>query len=259
MANSLGTMLSDIASAIRNRNRGNTTYYPSEMADAIRAIRTDTDCVYQSKIVNSSTSAQTVTADAGYDGLSSVHVNAIAIATQATPSITVSNGGLITASSTQSSGYVYSGTKTATTQLSTFNGQTITPDKTQQQVINTTGKFGLGNITVEPASGGTVSSTTVTGAGSTSISFTVDGEPKAFSVMITGNYQPSGWSNYYVIALTSDGTNTYGLYYSSRSTTIYHTSSQYFWTYANGTLTITSSSSNYGYFMTSTYRLIYVY
>jgi hypothetical protein len=35
-------------------------------------------------------------------------------ATQATPSISISNSGLITASSTQSAGYVVKGTKSAT-------------------------------------------------------------------------------------------------------------------------------------------------
>lgn len=53
--------------------------------------------------------------------------NAIPIATQATPVISVSNSGLITATATQTSGYVSAGTKSATRQLSTQGAQTITP------------------------------------------------------------------------------------------------------------------------------------
>ena len=50
-------------------------------------------------------------------------------ATQATPGITVSSGGLITASATQSAGYVAAGTKSATKQLTTQSAKTITPSK----------------------------------------------------------------------------------------------------------------------------------
>ena len=48
-------------------------------------------------------------------------------ATQATPSINISTGGLITASSVQEAGYVSGGTKSATQQLTTKAATTITP------------------------------------------------------------------------------------------------------------------------------------
>lgn len=62
--------------------------------------------------------------------------------TQATPSISVDGSGLITATSTQSAGYVSAGTKSATKQLTTQAAQTITPgtsDKTISSGLYLTG------------------------------------------------------------------------------------------------------------------------
>lgn len=53
---------------------------------------------------------------------------------QATPSISVSAGGLITATSEQTAGFVAEGTKSATQQLPVQGAQTITPGPTQQTI-----------------------------------------------------------------------------------------------------------------------------
>lgn len=60
-------------------------------------------------------SGATVSAPAGY--YEQAASKSVATATQATPTITVDANGLITASATQSAGYVSKGTKSATKQL----------------------------------------------------------------------------------------------------------------------------------------------
>ena len=71
----------------------------------------------------------------------------MAEAVQATPSITVSSNGLITASAAQAAGHVAAGTKSATQQLTTQAGTTITP-RTYAQTAVASGRYTTGAVTV---------------------------------------------------------------------------------------------------------------
>lgn len=66
---------------------------------------------------------------------------------QATPEISVSTGGLITASATQQAGVVAAGTKTATQQLTAQAAQTITPGTTDKTI--TSGRYLTGTQTIK--------------------------------------------------------------------------------------------------------------
>lgn len=94
---------------------------------------------------NLTASGATVTVPAGY--YPSQASKSVATATQATPSITVSSAGLITAKSTQSAGYVSSGTKSATKQLTTQGAQTITPGTSNKTIAS--GRYLTGTQTIK--------------------------------------------------------------------------------------------------------------
>ncbi len=67
---------------------------------------------------------------------------------QATPSISVDSAGKITASATQSEGYVSAGTKSATKQLTTQAAKTVTPSTTDQTAVES-GRYTTGAVTVK--------------------------------------------------------------------------------------------------------------
>ena len=94
---------------------------------------------------NLTVSGATVTVPSGY--YASQATKSVATATQATPSITVDSAGKITASATQTAGYVTAGTKSSTHQLAFQPAKTITPTTTSQIAVSS-GYYTGGNITV---------------------------------------------------------------------------------------------------------------
>ena len=86
-------------------------------------------------------------ADEQYIGLNSVTIGAMPATTQAIPSIVVSSDGLISASATQTAGYVTAGTKSATKQLTTKTATTITPTTSVQTAVES-GVYTTGEIKV---------------------------------------------------------------------------------------------------------------
>lgn len=100
-----------IANAVRNKTGNTSELTLGGIISGINGISTEP--TLQSKTATPSATSQTVTADNGYDGLDTVTINAIPTATQATPSITINASGLITATATQTAGYVAAGSKSA--------------------------------------------------------------------------------------------------------------------------------------------------
>lgn len=130
----LTEFLSGIADAIRGAEGSSGRIPATAFAERIATLKASIKL--QSKTVAPSPTEKTVTADDGYDGLEQVTVSAMPTATQATPTITVSNAGLITASATQGAGYVAAGTKSASRQLDVKYSTIVTPGTSQQTAVD---------------------------------------------------------------------------------------------------------------------------
>lgn len=178
------TELTDVADHIRTKGgTSSLLIWPDGYKDAIDAIQTGGSM--QSKSVTPTETAQTVTPDSGYDGLSQVNVGAISntyvgsniprksstdltasgntitvpagyYESQASKSVSngsvtvnapsVNSSGLVTATATVSAGYVAASTPSNTLQLTTQAAQTITPGTTNQTIA--AGKYLTGAQTI---------------------------------------------------------------------------------------------------------------
>jgi hypothetical protein len=114
------------------------------LADTIETIPSSADIPVKTA-ADMTVSGATVTAPAGW--YKQAASKAVPTATQATPSISVNSSGLITASATQSAGYVPSGTKSATKQLTQQAAKTVTPTKSEQTAV-AAGVFTTGAVKV---------------------------------------------------------------------------------------------------------------
>ena len=95
---------------------------------------------------NLTASGSVITVPSGY--YAAAASKSVASATQATPTISINASGLVTATTTQTGGYVAAGTKSATKQLAFQAAKTITPS-TVDQVAVSSGYYTGGNVTVK--------------------------------------------------------------------------------------------------------------
>lgn len=135
--------LTAIANAIRIKTGKTESLTLDQMASELNAIPNKDSS-------NLTVSGATVTVPAG--NYIQQATKSVATATQATPSISVDSSGLITASATQTAGYVSAGTKSATNQLTTQAAKTITPSTASQTAV-ASGVYTTGAVTVEAIPG----------------------------------------------------------------------------------------------------------
>ena len=184
---------------------------------------------YQTKSAYATTSAQTITADNGYDALESVSIGAVS--------------------------------QTNLTAANIKNGTTVTISNGSTNLWSVTGTYtgGGGSPTVKTGSA------SLSTAGN-SISFTgLTGTPVAWFIRCTTQLSSSGSTTYYYVdSARYNGTNTQATLFRIGSTRrIQNQTSGISYTYSSGTLTVTTTATaagaTPGFFYNGTYELTYIY
>ena len=234
----------------------NGTYDVTNLAELVVAVPSPS---LQSKTATPTTSQQTISPDSGYDGLSSVTVNAIPsnyIVPTGNKAITENGLGIDVAA--------YS---TVSVSVSANLGvKTIEENGTYNALADSLDGYSRVVVSVPTSGGVNIGTKTATASNyPVSLSFTgMLGEPKAFFLKSTSQISSSGNTTYYyIISMRYNGTNTTGSCFRIGGTRrVDHITSGYSWSYSGTTLTITSSASSRsaspGAF-NNAYELVYIY
>ena len=210
-----------------------------------------------------SASGATVTAPSGYYASSAS--KSVASGTEGTPTITV--GSLsrgersITASVTNTAGYISGGTLYATpVVMDAYDFVSGSDNITQNGTYDVAY---LAEVVVAVQGGGSsgvMEDQTSTSLGSSSYTLTFSnllGEPTSFVVMFDDDMATPGGTPYRVVSLVYDGTSYHGqTLTNTNNAQVSYDGSNFTSSYSNGTLTITSSSSQ---FITGLWVLSYTY
>lgn len=261
--------LEAIGNAIRSKTGGTSKLTLDGMVQAINGLKTTFST--QTKSVDISTNGTTtINKDSSYDGMTKVTVN-VNVPTPTpsydTPSITVSSGGLITASANG---------KSNTQQLTTQSAKTVTPTKSTQTAVQsgryTTGVVSVGAIPSEyiiPTGSETKTSNgtyDVTNLAELVVAVSGGGLPSGFSAIATGTHtlasNVQGGQTFtmnhglgvvpdlFMFFATSNVATTYSMLFVARSSLFGYRSSSYLnkcFYHGNSTTTVTGADATTSY------------
>jgi uncharacterized repeat protein (TIGR02543 family) len=144
---SLDIMTSDVNTA--NTEISSQADLISQIAAALEGKASGSDGVTLPTLSNPASTSDILSGKEAIDGSGNKIIGTINTVAQAIPSVSIDANGKITASATQSAGYVSAGTKTGTKQLTTKSATTITPSKSPQTAV-AKNVYTTGEITVNP-------------------------------------------------------------------------------------------------------------
>lgn len=174
----------------------------TEYASVDVAVPAPTPSLQEKTNIAPSTSSQTITADSGYDGLSSVQINAMPSGTAGTPTATkgtVSNHSIsVTPSVTNTTGYITGGTKTGTV-VSVSASELVSGTYT----VSSTGTIDVTNYANISVAAQTLPSSVAISSSGTSKA-TIGRQTSTRYLNIPTGY--NGTAQYYTISAVADGT-----------------------------------------------------